>query len=132
MDNSQTSNLGVCPKTILDYLIKGLEEVDVVYEHYLKVKAKKMEEDEQKVGAEMIKEIAKLFWMGYPGSAPKQNSHEICALALRSRWKRGLLTKGWRGNLKTRDRAESSCGVCLNENSHRFFQSQSNFNYSQF
>jgi hypothetical protein len=37
---------------------KDLEEVDEVYEHYLKVKAKKKEEDEQKVGVEKSDEIA--------------------------------------------------------------------------
>jgi hypothetical protein len=37
---------------------KDLEEADEVYEQYLKVKAKKREEDEQKVGVEKIDEIA--------------------------------------------------------------------------
>jgi predicted Zn-ribbon and HTH transcriptional regulator len=37
---------------------RDLEEVDEVYGHYLKVKAKNREEDEQKVDVEKIDEIA--------------------------------------------------------------------------
>ena len=44
-------------KLIFGYF-KDLEEADEVYEHYLKVKAKKREEDEQKVGVEKIDEIS--------------------------------------------------------------------------